>query len=170
MLRRRDSEIFLAFEVVEERALGDAGRRAKLIHRGGVIALFPNDPQSPVQQTVSRRLGLADRLVQFRHTTTHTDQSVSTSTHDAVIPLISAPFQRRLRKHLRPDMARILPIQSRRRPPHDVPSHRRSAPGCRPSRSEAPHTAVLDRPGFSSGGLADRHRRHRRRDRLVSDP
>ena len=67
MFRRRNSEIFLASEVVEERALGDAGRRAELIYRSRVISLLQNNPQSRAQQTVSRRLGLTDRLFRRPH-------------------------------------------------------------------------------------------------------
>src|SRR3546814_16290926 len=40
MPRGLNRHILLAFEMMEERALGDAGSGAKLVHRGGVIALF----------------------------------------------------------------------------------------------------------------------------------
>src|SRR3546814_19818174 len=50
MPRGLNRHILLAFEMMEERALGDAGSGAKLVHRGGVIALFADHAQRHVQQ------------------------------------------------------------------------------------------------------------------------
>src|SRR3546814_19587257 len=51
MPRGLNRHILLAFEMMEERALGDAGSGAKLVHRGGVIVLFADHAQRHVQQS-----------------------------------------------------------------------------------------------------------------------
>ena len=50
VVRRRDAKLFLAFEMVEERALGDARRSAQLVNRGGRIALGADQGQGCIQQ------------------------------------------------------------------------------------------------------------------------
>src|ERR1700730_10330674 len=57
MLGRRDREVFLAFEVVEERALGQAGCGTDVVHGGPRIALRADHLHCRVEET-SPRIGM----------------------------------------------------------------------------------------------------------------